>query len=339
MDGFDQVRAAGESLAQRTVERVIDLAVHGLDVDELVQRVDLDTLLSHTDVNALLAKIDVNSLLGRVDLDALLDRVDVDALASRLDVNRLIAQVDIDAIVAQTDIPAVITMSAGSVANEAVDIVRGQAVGVDQRINRWVGRLLRRQGDQPLAPLRPAGPLGGAVSGRAPEAGWISELGHYASAASRFAAYAVDVIVSWSLFTLALAGVAFAIGIVTGRPVAWHLGGSVAVAVVFAAWELSYFAWCWAARGKTPGMALLGVRVVQADGLDAASWRGAVRALSFPLSIVLLGLGFTGILTQREHRALHDLIAGTAVVYAWDARAAQLRFLARARRRPAPGSR
>jgi hypothetical protein len=32
---------------------------------------------------------------------------------------------------------------------------------------------------------------------------------------------------------------------------------------------------------------------------------------------------------QREHRALHDLIAGTAVIYSWDARAARLRFLAR----------
>jgi hypothetical protein len=41
------------------------------------------------------------------------------------------------------------------------------------------------------------------------------------------------------------------------------------------------------------------------------------------------GLGFAGILVQHEHRALHDLIAGTAVVYAWDARAARLRFLAR----------
>jgi len=55
-----------------------------------------------------------------------------------------------------------------------------------------------------------------------------------------------------------------------------------------------------------------------------------VRALAFPLSIALFGLGFAGILIQREHRALHDLIAGTAVVYAWDARAARLRFLARA---------
>ncbi|MCW2907826.1 MAG: hypothetical protein JWL68_2615, partial [Actinomycetia bacterium] len=34
-------------------------------------------------------------------------------------------------------------------------------------------------------------------------------------------------------------------------------------------------------------------------------------------------------LVQREHRALHDLIAGSCVIYAWDARAARLRFLAR----------
>ncbi len=30
-----------------------------------------------------------------------------------------------------------------------------------------------------------------------------------------------------------------------------------------------------------------------------------------------------------ERRALHDVIAGTAVVYPWDARAQRLRFLAR----------
>jgi uncharacterized RDD family membrane protein YckC len=61
-----------------------------------------------------------------------------------------------------------------------------------------------------------------------------------------------------------------------------------------------------------------------------------VRALAFPLSIILFGLGFAGILLQREHRALHDLIAGTAVVYAWDARRARLRSVARAARRSPP---
>ncbi len=175
------------------------------------------------------------------------------------------------------------------------------------------------------------------MNGRARDAEWIGAVGQYAGAASRFLACAVDVIVSWALFTLAVAGVSFAITIVTGRSVAWHLEDSIAVEVLFAVWEVSYFGYCWATGGKTPGMALLGVRVIRADGSDAGPWRGVVRALAFPLSIVLLGLGFVGILTQREHRALHDLIAGTVVVYAWDARAARRRSLARARRRPHSG--
>jgi uncharacterized RDD family membrane protein YckC len=54
-----------------------------------------------------------------------------------------------------------------------------------------------------------------------------------------------------------------------------------------------------------------------------------VRVLVTPLSFLLFFLGFWLILFRRDRRALHDLIAGTAVVYAWDARAARLRFLAR----------
>jgi uncharacterized RDD family membrane protein YckC len=57
--------------------------------------------------------------------------------------------------------------------------------------------------------------------------------------------------------------------------------------------------------------------------------RATIRTLAFPLSFLLRGLGFTGIFLQRNRRALHDMIAGTAVVYTWDARAARLRFLDR----------
>lgn len=162
------------------------------------------------------------------------------------------------------------------------------------------------------------------------EAGhWTNALGHYAGAVSRFVAYAVDVIIGWAAFTLGLAGVSFAIKIVTGRSVSWHFGSSIAAGAVFLAWELCYFGFCWAIYGRTPGMALLGVRVVRADGANVDPWRGVVRALAFPLSIIIFGLGFLGILVQREHRALHDMIAGTAVVYSWDAQATRLRFLAR----------
>ena len=156
----------------------------------------------------------------------------------------------------------------------------------------------------------------------------MSSQGHYAGSVSRFLAYAIDITASSGVFALALAGVSYVVSVVTGHDVSWSKG-NIAVAIVFAAWQFVYFGYSWAASGKTFGMAVLGVRVVRADGTAAGTRNAVLRTLAFPLSFLVFGLGFAGILVQREHRALHDLIAGTAVVYAWDARAARLRFLAR----------
>ena len=54
-----------------------------------------------------------------------------------------------------------------------------------------------------------------------------------------------------------------------------------------------------------------------------------MRTLALPLSFLFLRLGSVGILLGNRRRALHDVIAGTAVIYSWDARAARLRFLPR----------
>ncbi|HEY9242047.1 MAG TPA: RDD family protein, partial [Streptosporangiaceae bacterium] len=156
----------------------------------------------------------------------------------------------------------------------------------------------------------------------------VSDQGNYAGSVSRFVAYAVDLGASAAVFTLALAGVAFVIQVVTGHRVTWTRSDT-AVGVLFVAWQFFYFGYSWAVASRSFGMYVLGLRVVRADGTEIAPRQGVVRALVFPLSFLLLGLGFIGILIQHEHRALHDLIAGTAVVYAWDARAARLRFLAR----------
>jgi uncharacterized RDD family membrane protein YckC len=155
-----------------------------------------------------------------------------------------------------------------------------------------------------------------------------SYQGHYAGSVSRFAAYAIDLAASSAVFSLALAGISYAVHIVTGNAVSWNRS-NIVVAVIFVVWEFVYFGYSWAVSGRTFGMAALGIRVVAADGSVLEPRRGVVRALVFPLSFLLFGLGFLGILVQREHRALHDLIAGSAVIYAWDARAARLRFLAR----------
>jgi uncharacterized RDD family membrane protein YckC len=161
-----------------------------------------------------------------------------------------------------------------------------------------------------------------------PPAAWASLQGHYAGAVSRLAAYAIDLAVSSGLFTLALAATTYVVNLLTGRHVAWNKG-NIIVAVAYVVWEFLYFAYSWSVGGKTFGMAVLGIQVVRSDGADLDPRRAVLRTLALPLSFLLCGLGFAGILVQREHRALHDLIAGTAVVYAWDARAARLRFLAR----------
>jgi uncharacterized RDD family membrane protein YckC len=156
----------------------------------------------------------------------------------------------------------------------------------------------------------------------------VTAQGHYAGSVSRFLAYAIDITASSAAFGLALAAISYVTKVVTGHEVSWNRG-NVVVAAVFVAWQFLYFGYSWAASGRTFGMAVLGIRVVMADGAPVEPRRGVLRALVFPLSFLLFGLGFLGILVQRERRALHDLIAGTAVIYAWDARAARLRFLAR----------
>jgi uncharacterized RDD family membrane protein YckC len=166
------------------------------------------------------------------------------------------------------------------------------------------------------------------VSVRTHPARWVRAQGHYAGSASRLAAYLIDLIVSSVLFELALGGISFVASIFTGHGISYHRG-SIVVIIIYVLWQFVYFGGQWAADGSTLGMSLLGVRVVRADGRRLDPWRGWVRSLTFPLGFLTLGLGFLGILVQREHRAVYDLIAGTAVVYAWDARAAKLRFLAR----------
>lgn len=155
VDPRDRLRSAGkrltdpaEALAQRVAERVVDLVVEALDVNALVLRLDLNAVLRRVDMKALLDQVDVNDLISRVDLDALLARVDMNALVQRL---------DIDGLVEQTDLGAVIARSSGGVATEALDSARSQAVGMDQFIDRWVQRTLRRNRPGPVAPERQDG--------------------------------------------------------------------------------------------------------------------------------------------------------------------------------------
>jgi uncharacterized RDD family membrane protein YckC len=150
--------------------------------------------------------------------------------------------------------------------------------------------------------------------------------GHYAGAVTRFAAFVIDIVVIGTLFSLFGHVVEFVVRVLSDDRIEvarGTLGSRIALGV----WAFVYFAHPLAVSGRTFGMAVAGIRVVRVDGSDINGWHAVLRVLALPLSFLLFGLGLFLILLRRDRRALHDLIASTAVVYAWDARAARLRFL------------
>jgi uncharacterized RDD family membrane protein YckC len=152
--------------------------------------------------------------------------------------------------------------------------------------------------------------------------------GHYAGIVTRFAAFVIDVVTVIALFTLGGHVVEYILTVLLRDQVRLS-EAPVVSAVALATWVFFYFAYPLAASGRTFGMAAMGVRVVRADGSDLGARRAVVRVLALPFSFLLLGFGLLLIVLRRDRRALHDLVAGSAVVYSWDARAARLRFLAR----------
>ena len=80
-----------------------------------------------------------------------------------------------------------------------------------------------------------------------------------------------------------------------------------------------YFAGSWWLTGQTPGMWLLGVRVVPRPGTRLTLGRALLRLVGMAAAILPLGLGFLWVLIDAQHRGWHDLLSGTRVVYAWPA--------------------
>jgi len=67
-------------------------------------------------------------------------------------------------------------------------------------------------------------------------------------------------------------------------------------------------------RQATPGQRVLGLRVVDMDGVRIEPWRALLRHLAGALSWLTLNLGHALALVQPDGRALHDLVSGTRVV-------------------------
>jgi uncharacterized RDD family membrane protein YckC len=66
--------------------------------------------------------------------------------------------------------------------------------------------------------------------------------------------------------------------------------------------------------GRTPGMGLMGIRLLRADGRPVGLRQVLKRLATF---YVTLGLGSFLVPVTERRRALHDIVAGTVVVHDW----------------------
>lgn len=324
LDRVDPDRLLDRVDADRLLARVDpDALLDRVDIDRLLDRIDPNALLDRVDPNALLDRVDPEALLDRVDVNQLLERVDPNLLLDRVDTDRLLERVDVNDLVERTEISAIIARSTTGVFTQLLDVARTQVVLTDQVAQGVPAGILR--GAARELPPTPGGPED-HVDARRMDASEraVAVQGRCAGSVSRFLAFLIDQFAIGALFTLGVVLVQSALRVITQSSFEIESARYWVVAA-YALWSFVYLAGSVAATGRTIGKAILGVLVVRSDGSRVNGRHAALRTIAFPLSFLLFGIGFLIGLIRRDRRELHDLIAGTTVVYAWDAKTARLR--------------
>ncbi len=315
-------------LLGHVVGAVTNRVLGEVDPDVVVDNLDVNALLDRVDVDRLIARADVNALLDRVDVDALLDRVDADRLLDRVDVEALVQRVDVEALAQRAGIPDIVADSTGQLAGSALDLARRQLVAVDLASWRISQRLLGRDpsamASSPSVLVESADEQAAAPDpSRSRVRARYEVSGFYAGPISRLLAFGGDLAVATLLFTAGTAALGWLLAAVFGVELDPGDEPTLLVVVAGVTWLFVYWWTTTAVIGRTPAMMLAGLRIVARDGTPLRGGVALVRVLALPLSTVGF-LGGAWMLVDRERRAVHDLLARSAVVYDWGGRPAEL---------------
>jgi uncharacterized RDD family membrane protein YckC len=158
-------------------------------------------------------------------------------------------------------------------------------------------------------------------------------LGYYAGFISRLVAFFVDMaaiaisftVIGW-LFTVTATMMQFRtiLGFSLRQfpqiiNILDKIASPAVVALMTVIYSFGYFIFFWSMTGQTVGNAFLGLRIVTTQGRRVPIWRAALRLAGYVISFATLFLGFLWIVVDNRRQGLHDKIAGTYVIYSWDA--------------------
>jgi uncharacterized RDD family membrane protein YckC len=161
----------------------------------------------------------------------------------------------------------------------------------------------------------------------------ISLIGHYAGFASRLSAFVIDIIIisavimfaTWFISTtLEMLQVKLFLATLAQRNAGANFASNYSfvptiASIVSLLFILGYHVFFWHIVGQTPGKAIMGIRIVPLRGGRLSLWRAFLRYFGYTLSGIFIGLGFLWILIDDRRMAWHDRLAGTCVIYIWDA--------------------
>jgi uncharacterized RDD family membrane protein YckC len=187
----------------------------------------------------------------------------------------------LERVLAGPEVRAALTSQSAGLAEEVMIGARSTATGLDLRFSLGARR-------------SPASPFAGV--------------------ASRGVALVVDAFAIVA-GTAVVGGAASLVAAVVGglRP-EWLAQTLLSLATVAIA--VGYFVVFWQTAGQTPGMRLMGVRVLsRRDGGRLTAWQALLRTIGLALAIIPCFLGFLPALFDSRRRALPDYLAGTVVVY------------------------
>jgi uncharacterized RDD family membrane protein YckC len=183
-----------------------------------------------------------------------------------------------------------LTAQTTSIGAEMVGSLRSTAVRADAAVERPVRRWLRR----------PARQFSGLE-------------GSYAGIATRGPALVLDTLLAQLVYLVVASTVGLVLSLTVGVEQGWTYG--ILAAAGWLIVQGAYFVGFWSAAGRTPGMALMGLRLHDGRNSKPGILRSSIRLVGLWVAVTFLLIGFLPVLVDDRRRALQDFLAGTEVVY------------------------